>query len=755
MLVRNAGGPCNSFLRSGAEQNTWASTNGDFGVSIRIRVANESVVSYPSTSFFDQPTVPVMTIVTIGRQLGNKAGHRHMSLKLPFPLIIVALGLLQSAGCTLNRGPLGGDRKTLNALAEYSPSVSDTQFPGSDAAFTTSSVAQPNASQQAEMDADGTPHWGELARPSGVRHASFQKAQELPEQAEDFVPPAPAEANGEGSQESPSTYSPYSPTTEGEHSASATEQIVVPVPPPPPGWIKRLLRLVGCEDDEPAEPLSIETPVFSSSGEDSTPDRWWTTFRDGALNRQVEYSLGDNLTLASALQRLRAARALARREASDLWPDLNAVNDAQRTFRNFGPDERLFALGLDASYQVDLWGQIESRVEAERLRASATEEDYHAIALTLSAEIARTWFSLIEAHAQLAVLDEQLKTNRLGLNLQETRFRGGDERVGSADVLRQRQLVESTREQMVIARSRVDVLEHRLAVLQGRPPQRATYDVGNSLPKLQPLPVTGLPSELIGRRPDVRRDYLALLAADRDLASAITDRYPRLDLGGSLTTLATRSTTLLQDWVLVIAGQVVAPLFDGGQRRAEIERTDAVLRQLVADYGQTVLVAFSEVEDALALEHYQSQRIESLEKQYELARQASKELQDRYFGFGEEIGETEYLDVLTATTAEQQLQRDILSARLDLILTRISLYLALAGDFDPHPQFLLDESPPHTVIDERQTETTNSTPLDTDPDLNRRLPRHSRGGGSHDRGDQPDRTDRTTGRGDAEVGRTR
>lgn len=640
-----------------------------------------------------------------------------------------------------NRGRMGADHRTPHGLADQSVGGPETQFREGHSAFTPFSFAQPNTSPQVEVATDGTPHWGELLR---VRPASFQKPREMSEQAEDFVPPAPNGASGEKPQESPSSYPPYSSAIEGEHAATATEQILVPVPPPPPGVIKRLMKLVGCADDEIVEPLSMATPYFSSSGEVSTPDRWWTSFGDLALNRQVEYSLGDNLTLASALQRLRAARALARREASDLWPDLNAVSNSERVFRNFAPDERLFTLGLDASYQVDLWGQIESRVEAQELRASATEEDYHAIALTLSAEIARAWFSLIEAHAQLAVLEEQLETNLLGLKLQETRFRGGDERVGSADVLRQRQLVESTREQMVIARSRVDVLEHRLAVLQGRPPQAATYDVGSSLPTLQPLPLTGLPSELIQRRPDVRRDYLALLAADRDLASAITDRYPRLDLAGSLTTLATRTTSLFQDWVLVIASQVVAPIFDGGQRQAEIDRTDAVLRQLVADYGQTVLVAFGEVEDALALEYYQSQRIESLQKQYDLARQASKELRDRYFGFGEEIGETEYLDVLTATTAEQQLQRDLLSARLDLILTRISLYLALAGDFDPHPQFLLDESPPHTVIDERPTETTNRTPLDPDPGLNRRLLVHSRRGGSHDRGDQPDRTDRTT-----------
>ncbi|WP_240928113.1 TolC family protein [Thalassoroseus pseudoceratinae] len=594
---------------------------------------------------------------------------------------------------------------------------------------------------------DDMPRWGDLSQQSDVRQASFRKPPGLP----DFIAPPPEEVRDTELTDSLLSYPPYSQDNDDEYSVVASEQVVVPVPPPPPGLIKRLMNRLGCGDDEVTEPLLIEAPYFSSTGEVATPDRWWTSFGNEDLDRQIDYSLNENLTLVSAFQRLRQAEAVTRREASDLFPDLNGVSTAEQGFSSFDTDDGLFTLGLDASYQVDLWGQIESRVDAERLRASATAEDYQAIALTLSAEIARAWFSLIEAYAQLELLEEQLETNALGLKLQETRFRGGDDRVGSADVLRQQQLVESTREQMVIARSRVDVLEHQLAVLQGRPPQDATYDVGSTLPNLQPLPLTGLPSELIHRRPDVRRDYLAMLAADRDLASAITDRYPRLDLGGSLTTLATRSTNLFQDWIFIIGGQLFAPIFDGGQRRAEIDRTDAVVRELVAEYGQTVLVAFQEVENALALEYYQTQRIESLEKQYDLAKQASKELRDRYFGFGEEIGETEYLDVLTATTTEQRLQRDLVSAKLDLILTRISLYLALAGGFDPNPQLRFSECPPQTVLDEQPAETANNASLDTDPDLDHRLPRNSRRGGSGDRGDQSDPTDRTTDRSDAEV----
>jgi NodT family efflux transporter outer membrane factor (OMF) lipoprotein len=447
---------------------------------------------------------------------------------------------------------------------------------------------------------------------------------------------------------------------------------------PTHNWIVALLMLTlgGCANPEDTGPLPAEdAPAFSISGEAAAPDRWWTAFEDPSLNRQIDRALDENYSLAAAWQRLRAARALAEREASDLWPDLDGIAEAESTSDSEDGDETRFALGLEASYEVDLWGRIQSRVEAERFRASATRADYDTAALSLSAEVANAWFTLVEARAQLALVNDQLETNRTVLDLLESRFAAGQ--ISSADVLRQRQLVEATREEAVVVRSRIDVLEHLLVVLQGRPPQAATYDSGAALPDLPPLPDTGLPADLLTRRPDVRREYLTLQAADRDLASAVSDQYPRINLTASLTTAAEDPENLFEDWVASIAGQVAAPLFDGGQRRAEVERTDAVKRQRLAEYGRTVLGAFREVEDALARESRQLERIERLLAQLELARETSRQLGTQYLN-----GVTDYISVLSAIIEEQRLQRESLTARLDLLRFRVALYRALAGDFE-------------------------------------------------------------------------
>ncbi len=446
-------------------------------------------------------------------------------------------------------------------------------------------------------------------------------------------------------------------------------------------WALLLLAVVGCASRNLPGTFPSRTPdPFSASGELEVPDRWWTAFDDPALNAQVDQALDGSFTLAAALQRLNASRALVRREASDLWPDIDGVVEIQS---GFGPGEDVTStvLGFDTAYQVDLWGQIESRVDAERLRAEATDADYHAVALTLSAEVARTWFSLIEAHAQVDLIEEQIEANRTGLEAQDARFRRG--RIRLADVLRQEQLVESTLEQAVVVQSRIEVLEHQLAVLLGQLPQTASYEPGAELPPLPPLPETGLPSELLNRRPDVRRDYLAFRAADRDLASAVTAQYPRISLTGSILNVAESPENLFRDWFLSIGGQLIAPLFDGGQRRAEVDRTAAVLFVRFNEYGQTMLNAFREVEDSLARERNQRERLGHLREQGKLAKQASEQLREQYL-----IGDTDYLSVLTAITAEQRLQRETLSARLELIQIRIALYLALAGDFEPRPESL-------------------------------------------------------------------
>lgn len=437
-----------------------------------------------------------------------------------------------------------------------------------------------------------------------------------------------------------------------------------------------LVLLLGCSSSQTRLPPPVEPPdSFSRSGEKTVPERWWQAFSDQGLSTSVKRALEGNFDLKVAWQRLREAEALVNRESADLFPDLNATADTDITRGNQrGADAESVRLGLESSYEVDLWGRIRSRVEAERFRVRASLLDYRTAALSLSAEVTRTWFRLMEARYQLELLREQLSTNRDVLRLLKTRFSSGV--ASSADVLRQMQLLEATREQKFAVESRKEVLEHQLAVLSGKAPRSFRAETGTELPDLPAMPETGLPIELVRRRPDVRRAHNRLRAADADMAAAISNQYPRLTLNASLSSEDNDASDLFDNWAAAFAGNLVAPLVDAGQRRAEVERTRSVKDQRLFEYGQTILTAFREVEDALVEEKKQRERIRTIEEQFRLADATYKQLQTEYLN-----GVTEYIDVLTALTDRQELRRNLLSAKLGLIEQRIDLYRALAGGF--------------------------------------------------------------------------
>ncbi|NNE10568.1 MAG: efflux transporter outer membrane subunit [Gemmatimonadetes bacterium] len=436
--------------------------------------------------------------------------------------------------------------------------------------------------------------------------------------------------------------------------------------------------LSACSPHFRAEDVPLTLPDdFSGAGIEKLPERWWTAFGDSTLNAAVDSSLSANFDLLTAWYRLQSARALAARESGDRFPDIDAFADAEsRESSEESREGKDFQAGLAAEYEIDLWGRVRSRADAERYRAGASRADYQAAALSLSAEIVTTWYRLAEAYSQFALVEEQIETNETVLTLLKNRF--GTGQVRGVDILRQKRLVAARREQRGYALSRIAVLENRLDALTGRAPGSREHRAPVAdLPELPPLPETGVPVDLVRRRPDIQRAFLMVRAADSDLAAAMSDRYPRLTLSVSAASLANQADKLFEEWVTSFAGNLLAPIFRGGELQAEVDRTGALRQQRVYEYGQAVLVAFHEVEDALVLERNQLRSLESIGEQVDLSEQAYGRLRAEYFN-----GTSNYLDVLTALDEVQRLRQDRLAARLTLVEYRVSLYRALAGSFE-------------------------------------------------------------------------
>lgn len=331
--------------------------------------------------------------------------------------------------------------------------------------------------------------------------------------------------------------------------------------------------------------------------------------------------------------------------------------------------------GLAASYELDLWGRIRAGVQAEKYTAQAFLYDYRAAAMTISAEISNTWYELLTARRQLELVEEQIRTNEDIVKLIRARFAGGQ--IRAVDILRQEQLLESTRDQRIFYETNLKLLENRLSVLLGRPPQNIENFRPGVLPALPPLPETGLPLELIRRRPDLQQAYNLVLAADREMAFAIRSKFPVISLDATGSFRAADVSNLFENWTYSLAGNLVAPLIYGGRLSAEVDRAEAVKNQLLFEYGQAVLIAFEEVENALFQEKKQRERLEVLERRLELATKTAGQLRIEFLN-----GLSPYLDVLLALDEQQQLEREMLEGQQELLEIRIGLYRALAGAFE-------------------------------------------------------------------------
>ncbi len=437
-----------------------------------------------------------------------------------------------------------------------------------------------------------------------------------------------------------------------------------------------LVVAVGCHQDKPTLTNPIPLPdTFSHSGTAPVQAVWWESFDDTGLHRAIAIALADNLDLRGVWDRLSQAEAVARREGAGRYPGVDFVAGAGRTGQRLSGNTShtgSFLLGLAVEYEVDLWGRVRSAHEAERYNVAATEWDVQAAALSLSASVATAWYRLAEASAQVNVLSEQAQTNRELLELVTERFRQGQ--VQAADVLRQRQLLESTQGLQSLAQQDRAVLQHQLAVLLGRPPTDELNMPQPALVHAAPLPRTGIPAELLQRRPDVQSARLGVLATDRRMATAIRNQYPRISLVGDLQTGGSHTRDLFNNWLASLAANLVQPLFDAGRLASEVDRHRALVSEAIHQYGLAILTALREVEDALSSESYQTIYLSSLDEQLKTADGVIERTRASYLN-----GQLDYLRVLDAVTSRQSLEREHLRARLVLLEFRIQLHRALAG----------------------------------------------------------------------------
>jgi NodT family efflux transporter outer membrane factor (OMF) lipoprotein len=344
-------------------------------------------------------------------------------------------------------------------------------------------------------------------------------------------------------------------------------------------------------------------PVASPSRDLS---RWWSRFKDPVLSRLIGDALKNSPDMASASARVRESRARRDAERASLFPSLggSASSNSRAINSDSGGSNNnaVYSAGLDASWEVDLFGKRRSAVEAASANLGAAGENYNSVQAALASEIAIAYTTLRATEATLQVLLRNVKTREETYQLASWR-----QQAGEADSLEASQALSSFEQ----ARAAIPLLEQNasrsrnlLALLSGREPGSldAMLASGNKgIPDPPRSLAVGIPADTLRQRPDVRIAGYELLAAAASARAADAGRYPSLDLSGSLGLNTLNSGKLFNPQTAsagLIAG-ISSPIFDAGRIRANIEAQNAVEEQAYQAYRATVLTALSETEDAL------------------------------------------------------------------------------------------------------------------------------------------------------------
>jgi NodT family efflux transporter outer membrane factor (OMF) lipoprotein len=467
-----------------------------------------------------------------------------------------------------------------------------------------------------------------------------------------------------------------------------------------------LLTLAGCmvgptykTPNAILAPAFKETPPASYTAQDGwkpgepsdaqLKGDWWTMFDDQQLNALEVQVDGANQSIKSAEANFRAARAQIGVAKSfeaptiGVGPGIGSVRDSanqpyfSRTLANNGGGN--FSLPVDLNYEVDLWGRIRRGVTSAREQAQASNSDLENVRLSLHAELAMDYFGLRIDDAQTELLDDTVKAYESALQLTKDRFEGGVS--PQSDVTEAQTQLDQARVQRTDLEVQRAQFEHAIAVLIGKPPAELTLTPAATGPQAPALPnIPGMvPATLLERRPDIARYERRMASANEQIGIAQAAFYPTLSISASG---GFEGTSALNWFTWPSRFWAVGPslnetIFDGGRRKSAKRITVAQYDGTVADYRQTVLTAFQQVEDNLAalrvLEHEAQQQQQATAS----AKQSLDLFQTRYEG-----GVDTYLQVVTWQTAALNNERndlDILQRRLD---ASVLLIKALGGGWD-------------------------------------------------------------------------
>ncbi len=434
--------------------------------------------------------------------------------------------------------------------------------------------------------------------------------------------------------------------------------------------------------------LSPEMPLPQKWSEEvatqQKSEEWWKTFNDETLNGLVVEATDANLNLKQALSRVKEARILRRETIAAGLPSLGAKNVASRRFNNSSAGGgspiasqpiNIFQLGFDAAWELDFFGGIQRAIEAADASIEVETENSRDILLTLQAEVVREYISL-RTNQQLAATHHALFAAQTDtVKLTQVRLQSGLS--NALEMVQAQAQLENTAANLPRYETEIKHAIHALSVLLGREPNALAKRFSDTKPiPTSTISLTNLPSELLKRRPDIRKAERQMAIANAQVGIATAELYPKVNLAafiGLQNLKITDFTPMGKSWSS--ASTITMPLFNWGKLQANIEAKDAQFEQAFLAYQSTVLTAFQEVENALTSYRNESQRYDALTQAMSTNQTALNLATERY-----NKGLTGFIDVLQAQQMQYQTQIQQIESLANAAQQNVALHKALGGD---------------------------------------------------------------------------
>lgn len=396
---------------------------------------------------------------------------------------------------------------------------------------------------------------------------------------------------------------------------------------------------------------------------------WWELFADNELNRLMEQLDSANQDIARAAANLRRARNQIMAARSAFFPGVSVPASYTRSRRDQTAIASSYSVGINAEWEISFWNALPA-FEAARAEASATAADLATMRLSCQAELAQAYFELRVLDERISLYEETIKTYERALRLTQSQYQGG--MVTRTDVAQaESTLAQAEAEYMSLLRQRAQT-EHAVAILTGQIPSLFSLERGNLQARIPGIPLE-MPSSLLERRPDIAAAERRVASANQQIGVARAAWFPTLSLSGSRGIEADgwrRSPITV--WSL--GPSAALSLFEGGRHLADSDAAWADYEASVADYRQTVLQAFKDVEDNLAALSYLEKEGQAQERAVESANTALRLAMAQYQG-----GMTTYLQVVSAQTTALNNQSAAIQVRGQKLIAAVNLIKALGG----------------------------------------------------------------------------